>query len=115
MIGATSRQTEIVVHVARYVRANGIAPTVRELADALGITSTNGVVDHLLALERKGLIERAQGKSRAVVLTTVGEIEALRAFSDAELLAELEALQVRRERVCAVVAERTKGGASCPT
>ena len=41
----------------------------REIADQFGIASPNGVVCHLKALEKKGLIIRSPNKSRAIELT----------------------------------------------
>ncbi len=47
-------------------RANGYPPTLREIGEHLGIRSTNGVGDHLKALERKGYLVREELKSRAL-------------------------------------------------
>ena len=44
-------------------------PTVREIGEQFGIKSPNGVMCHLRALERKGLIRRSPNKSRAIELT----------------------------------------------
>jgi repressor LexA len=69
MKGLTERQVEVLVHIARSMRATGYPPTIREIGLALDIRSTNGVNDHLKALERKGFIERDDAKSRALTLT----------------------------------------------
>ncbi len=69
MKGLTERQVEVLVHIARSMRATGYPPTIREIGFALDIRSTNGVNDHLKALERKGFIERDDAKSRALTLT----------------------------------------------
>lgn len=57
----------------------GVCPSYREIGQALGIKSTNGVSDHLKALERKGYLERVGGRgaSRSVRLTTkaVGHLQ----------------------------------------
>jgi SOS-response transcriptional repressor LexA len=50
----------------------GYPPTLRELGQALGIRSTNGVTDHLNALERRGLVRRSAFHSRGLVVTDVG-------------------------------------------
>jgi repressor LexA len=47
----------------------GYGPTVREIGEILDIKSPNGVMCHLRALERKGMINRAANKSRAIELT----------------------------------------------
>lgn len=46
-----------------------VMPTIREMGEVLGITSTNGVCDHLRALVRKGYIVRGAGRSRSIRLT----------------------------------------------
>lgn len=50
----TDRQVEILDYIRTFPRANGFAPTVREIGEGTGISSPNGVVSHLKALERKG-------------------------------------------------------------
>jgi repressor LexA len=69
MKGLTERQVEVLVHIARSMRSTGYPPTIREIGLALDIRSTNGVNDHLKALERKRFIERDDAKSRALTLT----------------------------------------------
>jgi len=68
----TERQREVLATFAALTIEVG--PTVRALGAALGISSTNGVSDHLVSLERRGLIRRwANAKSRAYVLTEEGK------------------------------------------
>ncbi len=62
----TSRQREVIAFIREHQTEHGYAPTIREIGDALGIRSTNGVNDHLKALERKGRIRRTPGASRAL-------------------------------------------------
>jgi repressor LexA len=52
--------------------ARGMAPTIRELADLLGLRSTNGVTDHIKWLEKKGFIERVPRISRGLRVTPAG-------------------------------------------
>ena len=47
----------------------GYGPTVREIGEHMNIKSPNGVMCHLRALERKGMIVRSANKSRAIELT----------------------------------------------
>ena len=49
----TDRQREVLAYVAQHIRAFGAPPTIREIGTAMGLASTNGVSDHLHALERK--------------------------------------------------------------
>jgi repressor LexA len=65
----TERQKAVLDFVVEYIRVHRFPPTVREIGRALGIRSTNGVSDHLKALERKGFLERRGMKSRALVPT----------------------------------------------
>ncbi len=59
------RQQEILEFIATSVDQRGVAPSYREIGDALGIKSTNGVADHIKALTRKGYVERVGGAGRA--------------------------------------------------
>lgn len=65
----TSRQREIYDFVKDKIVNRGYGPTVREIGTAFGIRSPNGVMCHLKALERKGLITRESHMSRAIQLT----------------------------------------------
>jgi len=60
----TPRQAEALEFIRQNAAMYG--PTIREIAAAMGIRSPNGVVCHLDALERKGLIRRTPMKSRAI-------------------------------------------------
>jgi repressor LexA len=73
------RKQKILEHIARTVAERGYPPSVREIADAVGLASTSAVHHHLIALEREGLLERSQNSSRAVRLTPQGEAELDRA------------------------------------
>lgn len=67
----TERQEQLLSYIADHVETHGFPPSIREMADHMGIRSTNGVNDHLKALERKGYIAREKGlKSRAISLLT---------------------------------------------
>jgi len=66
MIGLTSRQRECLGIIEASIATRGMPPTLREIGVQMGIHSTNGVNDHLRALERKGYISKTDGLSRAV-------------------------------------------------
>lgn len=66
----TKRQRVIYEFIRDKIRNRGYGPTVREIGEAFGIRSPNGVVGHLKALERKGLILREPNMSRAIQLAT---------------------------------------------
>jgi repressor LexA len=62
----TERQAEVLRFIERRIAEQGYPPTLREIGEELGIRSTNGVNDHLKALERKGLLSRDGHRSRAL-------------------------------------------------
>jgi len=62
----TKRQQEVLDFISGWIRERGYPPTLREIGNHFGIRSTNGVNDHLKALEKKGVLERAGLKSRAM-------------------------------------------------
>jgi repressor LexA len=64
----TERQMEIYAFIRDKIHSRGYGPTVREIGEAFRIRSPNGVVCHLKALERKGLITRGKNMSRAIEL-----------------------------------------------
>jgi repressor LexA len=63
------RRQKILECIARAVEERGYPPSVREIADAVGLASTSAVHHHLIALEREGLLERGTHSSRALRLT----------------------------------------------
>jgi repressor LexA len=65
----TDRQQSVYDMIRSLIVKRGYGPTVREIGEHFGIKSPNGVMCHLRALERKGLITRSPNKSRAIELT----------------------------------------------
>lgn len=53
------RQRQLLDFISAYQDQKGLPPTLREIGDAMGIKSTNGVSDHLKALIKKGYLERS--------------------------------------------------------
>lgn len=72
------RQREILEYIATVMDQRGIAPTYREIGDALGIRSTNGVSDHVKALVKKGYLDRPTdpGSARSIRLTDRAQVSA---------------------------------------
>lgn len=66
MQGLTDRQAQVLNYIEETIREHGYAPTLREIGAFMGIRSTNGVNDHLRALERKGFLSREDMKSRTL-------------------------------------------------
>lgn len=67
------RQSQILDFIKQHIQSTGSAPTLREIADAIGVSSLATVHEHLEALEAKGLIKRKAGKVRTIELTQVTE------------------------------------------
>lgn len=61
MVGLTPRQAQILSAIIEHLEVHHVPPTIRWLCAALAIRSTNGMNDHLRALERKGFIGRTAG------------------------------------------------------
>src|SRR5437868_15422994 len=62
----TQRQREILDFISASIVERGFPPTLREIGEHFQIRSTNGVNDHLKALEKKGHLRREDLKSRAM-------------------------------------------------
>lgn len=70
MQGLTKRQAQTLDYIRQSIEQRGYPPTLREIGEFMGIRSTNGVNDHLRALERKGYLRREDMKSRALRLVS---------------------------------------------
>lgn len=70
MLGLTKRQAQTLDFIRLSIEERGYPPTLREIGESMGIRSTNGVNDHLRALERKGYLRREDMKSRALRLVS---------------------------------------------
>jgi len=64
----TPRQREIYNFIRSKIQGRGYGPTVREIGLHFEIKSPNGVMCHLKALQKKGLIHREPNMSRAIQL-----------------------------------------------
>ncbi len=85
----SARQKEVLEFIQQTISISKLPPTYREIGDALGISSTNGVSDHVKALIRKGYIEKPKGKSssaRGLLLTEKAEFHSLSNLVDVPLL-----------------------------
>ncbi len=63
----TLRQKQIYEFLAKIVREKGYAPSIHEIGQRFKIASTNGVSDHLKALERKGHIRRIGNRAMEIL------------------------------------------------
>jgi len=89
----TDRQREILDFISHSITNRGYPPTLREIGTHFGIRSTNGVNDHLRALEKKGYLQREDLKSRALrpVTSTGKPVEASSEVVDVPLLGRVAA------------------------
>jgi repressor LexA len=62
----TDRQREILEYIRSEVHRRGFPPSVREIGEAVGLSSSSTVHSHLSALESKGFIRRDPSKPRAL-------------------------------------------------
>jgi SOS-response transcriptional repressor LexA len=89
----TLRQGEVLRTIDRLFSEYGRSPTLRELGAALEINSTNGVDDHLIALEQRGLIVRATKEgwpvARNISITAAGREALGQASKRAQAIAVL--------------------------
>ena len=69
MSDTTARQQRILEYIAETVRGRGYPPTVREIGEAVGLTSSSSVHAQLANLERKGLLHKDPTKPRAMALS----------------------------------------------
>jgi len=60
------RQQQILDFIKQHIQSTGSAPTLRQIADAIGVNSLATVHEHLQTLVTKGLIKRKTGKVRAI-------------------------------------------------
>lgn len=65
----TYRQQEVLGFLQCYMREQGTWPSFREIESHFGFKSTNAVMGHLKALERKGYISRVPGQARTFRIT----------------------------------------------
>jgi repressor LexA len=91
MQGLTKRQEQTLDFIRRSIEDRGYPPTLREIGEHMGIRSTNGVNDHLRALERKGYLTREDMKSRALKLVE----DQVAAPANNKVLAEDDLIEVR--------------------
>lgn len=62
----TERQSGILDFIKQQIKSKGYPPSVREIGDAVGLSSSSTVHSHLSQLEKKGYIKRNAAKPRAI-------------------------------------------------
>lgn len=67
----TEKQRRIYEFIREKIEGRGYGPTIREIGTAFSIKSPNGVMCHLKALEKKGLIKREGRSARAIQIEDI--------------------------------------------
>ncbi|MBI3688353.1 MAG: transcriptional repressor LexA [Actinobacteria bacterium] len=75
--GLTTRQRRILEVIRDSVERRGYPPSVREIGEAVGLTSTSSVAHQLSALQKKGMLRRDPHRPRAVDVRMPGQDEPL--------------------------------------
>ena len=65
----TDKQQQIYDYIVSFQADHGYPPSVREIGEAVGLKSPSTVHFHLKGLEEKGLIIKAEGKTRAITVS----------------------------------------------
>ncbi|KAF0221118.1 MAG: repressor [Geobacteraceae bacterium] len=68
MENLTPRQQQVLDFIADHIDSHGYPPTLREIAQHLGVKGTVSAIHHLEALERKGYLRREAGSSRGIIV-----------------------------------------------
>lgn len=95
--GLTERQWEVLLWIGGFIVEHGWPPTVREIGAAFAISSPNGVMCHLTALERKRRIRRETGRGRAIALEEIAWMPEARSVPLAALEIPQHGTQGREE------------------
>jgi repressor LexA len=80
--GLTARQRRILEVIREAVQARGYPPSVREIGEAVGLTSTSSVAHQLKTLQTKGFLRRDRHRPRAVEVLPPGEVQVREEASD---------------------------------
>ncbi|MEV7430253.1 MULTISPECIES: transcriptional repressor LexA [unclassified Nocardioides] len=82
--GLTPRQTRILAHIRDSIEGRGYPPSMREIGDAVGLTSSSSVAHQLKVLEEKGFLKRDPHRPRALEVFLPEVMAARRAMSSGE-------------------------------
>lgn len=66
--GLTRKQNDLFRYIATYTDSHGVAPTLDEMKDALGLRSKSCIHRMLTCLEDRGWIRREKGLARALII-----------------------------------------------
>ena len=82
--GLTPRQQRVLAHIKDSIEQRGYPPSMREIGEAVGLTSTSSVAHQLRVLEEKGYLKRDPNRPRALEVFLPEVMAARRSISGAE-------------------------------
>ncbi|MBB6627174.1 transcriptional repressor LexA [Nocardioides sp. KIGAM211] len=82
--GLTPRQLRVLAHIKDSIELRGYPPSMREIGDAVGLTSSSSVAHQLKVLEEKGFLKRDPNRPRALEVFLPEVLAARRSISSAE-------------------------------
>ena len=85
----TVKQQIVYDFIRKELRRNGYVPSVREICEGIGLSSTSTVHAHLETLRKKGYIRRFPSKNRTVEILEDGFYTALRDYSAVPIVSKI--------------------------
>ncbi len=82
--GLTPRQQRVLAHIKESIERRGYPPSMREIGEAVGLTSSSSVAHQLRVLEQKGFLKRDPNRPRALEVFLPEVMAARRAISAAD-------------------------------
>jgi repressor LexA len=82
--GLTARQQRILEHLREFMERRGYPPSMREIGEAVGLTSSSSVAHQLKVLEEKGFVRRDPNRPRALEVFLPEVMAARRAVGSSE-------------------------------
>jgi repressor LexA len=82
--GLTPRQVRVLTHITDCIEKRGYPPSMREIGQAVGLTSSSSVAHQLKVLEQKGFIKRDPHRPRALEVFLPEVMAARKAMSSSE-------------------------------
>ncbi|ATW24252.1 transcriptional repressor LexA [Candidatus Formimonas warabiya] len=90
----SSRQIDILEYIKKELKKKGYPPSVREIGEAVGLSSSSTVHGHLNVLEQKGYLRRDPTKPRAIEITDgSGNVNILKEMINVPILGKITAGQ----------------------
>ena len=87
----TRMQKVVYNYLKSQIKENGFPPSVREICDAIGLSSTSSVHAHLETLAAKGWIKRSKAKNRSIEILEEGFYSPLREVVNVPILGTVAA------------------------